>query len=149
MRIGELAQASSTSVETIRFYEREGLLAEPARTHGNFRIYTESHVHRLRFIRHCRNLDMTLNEVRVLLRFRDAPQQDCAEVNGLLDAHIGHVSERIRELQVLEQELMTLRTLCHTPHVASECGILNGLVQGASSTASTESPPKRHVRGVH
>ena len=92
MRIGELAQASGTPVETIRFYEREGLLPTAARTEGNYRIYTPHHAERLAFIRQCRSLDMTLDEVRVLLRFKDQPTADCGEVNSLLDEHIGHVA---------------------------------------------------------
>jgi DNA-binding transcriptional MerR regulator len=67
MRIGELAQTSGTPIETIRFYEREGLLPAAARTEGNYRIYTPQHADRLGFIRQCRSLDMTLDEVRVLL----------------------------------------------------------------------------------
>ena len=74
MKIGELAKAAHTQVETIRYYEREGLLPETARTDGNYRMYAEEHVDRLSFIRHCRGLDMTLDEIRVLLRFKDAPQ---------------------------------------------------------------------------
>ena len=77
MKIGELAHASGTPVETIRFYEREGLLSTPERTEGNYRIYTKAHADRLGFIRQCRNLDMTLDEVRVLLHFKGAPQADC------------------------------------------------------------------------
>ena len=90
MRIGELAQTSGTPIETIRFYEREGLLPAAARTEGNYRIYTPQHADRLGFIRQCRSLDMTLDEVRVLLRFKDQPLADCGEVNSLLDEHIGH-----------------------------------------------------------
>ena len=86
MRIGELAQTSGTPIETIRFYEREGLLPAAARTEGNYRIYTPQHADRLGFIRQCRSLDMTLDEVRVLLRFKDQPLADCGEVNSLLDA---------------------------------------------------------------
>ena len=99
MRIGELAQASGTPIETIRFYEREGLLPAAARTEGNYRIYTPQHADRLGFIRQCRSLDMTLDEVRVLLRFKDQPLADCGEVNSLLDEHIGHVAERIKALR--------------------------------------------------
>ena len=73
MKIGELARIAMTQVETIRYYERAGLLPETARSEGNYRIYAEAHVERLSFIRNCRNLDMTLDEIRVLLRFRDAP----------------------------------------------------------------------------
>ena len=95
MKIGELAGLTRTQVETIRYYEREGLLPTPDRTGGNYRIYGESHVERLAFIRNCRNLDMTLDEIRVLLRFRELPDENCGEVNALLDEHIGHVAERV------------------------------------------------------
>ena len=89
MKIGELAKATHTQVETIRYYEREGLLPETARTEGNYRVYDSAHVDRLSFIRHCRGLDMTLDEIRVLLRFKDSPHENCAQVNDLLDEHIG------------------------------------------------------------
>ena len=109
MKIGELAKQTGTQVETIRFYEREGLLPEAARTEGNYRVYSQAHVERLAFVRNCRNLDMTLNEIRALLSFKDAPSENCSDVNSLLDEHIGHVAERIRELRVLEKTLKALR----------------------------------------
>ena len=83
LKIGELAKRTGCLVETIRYYEREGLLLEPARSEGNYRLYTDIHVERLQFIRHCRVLDMTLEEIRNLLRFRDAPDENCREVNAL------------------------------------------------------------------
>ena len=115
MRIGELADATQTTVETIRFYEREGLLPAPARSTGNYRQYTPVHAERLAFIRHCRNLDMTMDEIRQLLRFRDAPEGDCGQVDALLDEHIEHVAQRIRELRKLERELRMLRARCAVP----------------------------------
>jgi DNA-binding transcriptional MerR regulator len=63
-------------VETIRYYEREGLLREPSRSEGNYRLYTDTHIERLQFIRHCRSLDMTLEEIRNLLRFRDSLEEN-------------------------------------------------------------------------
>ena len=147
MRIGALAEATGTSVETIRFYEREGLLPAGARAQNNYRLYTEAHADRLAFIRHCRNLDMTLDEIRALLRFRDAPQPDCSEVNDLLDEHIGHVARRIRELRTLERDLRALRARCAAPGVADGCGILSGLDHAASGSARGGS--RRHIRGAH
>lgn len=64
MKIGELAKVTQTQAETIRFYEREGLLTEPPRSNGNYRLYGQEHLERLAFIRHCRSLDMTLDEIR-------------------------------------------------------------------------------------
>lgn len=147
MRIGELAQISGTQVETIRFYERVGLLPEAARTDGNYRIYASTHAQRLAFIRQCRNLDMTLDEVRVLLGFRDQPQADCGEVNTLLDQHIGHVAERIRALRALEKELRALRAACASPHATADCGILHGIDEAGAKVATRA--PRRHVRGAH
>lgn len=147
MRIGELAQASGTPVETIRFYEREGLLPAAARSEGNYRIYGKAQAERLGFIRQCRSLDMTLDEVRVLLGFKDAPQADCGQVNELLDAHIGHVAARIRELRALEKTLCALRACCDVPHAAADCGILQGIEAGAGRPAAATG--RRHVRGSH
>lgn len=147
MRIGELAQGSGTPVETIRFYEREGLLPAAARTEGNYRIYTPRHAERLAFIRQCRSLDMTLDEVRVLLRFKDHPRADCGEVNALLDEHIGHVAERIRALRALEKDLRALRASCAVPHAAADCGILQGIGQAGAKAATAAG--RRHVRGAH
>ena len=76
MKIGELATLTRTQVETIRYYEREGLLPAAPRSDGNYRIYGPEHAERLAFIRQCRSLDMAINEIRVLLRFKDSPSAD-------------------------------------------------------------------------
>lgn len=149
MKIGELARHTGTQVETIRYYEREGLLPETARTDGNYRIYGATHAERLRFIRNCRSLDMTLDEIRVLLRFKDSPTANCGTVNELLDEHIGHVAGRIRELRKLERQLRDLRDQCKEAQDASKCGILNELTQTPSSTDSARRRVTTHVRGVH
>ena len=151
MKIGELALAAQSQVETIRSYEREGLLPQAPRSEGNYRIYGPEHVERLAFVRHCRSLDMTLDEIRVLLRFKDAPQAECGEVNALLDEHIGHVATRIRELRQLEKQLKALREQCAGTSEAAHCGILNELVQASSAPAATASTKARghHVGGSH
>ena len=140
MKIGELAVAAQTPVETIRYYEREGLLPPAPRSQGNYRIYAPEHVERLAFVRHCRSLDMALDEIRVLLRFKDAPQAECGEVNTLLDQHIGHVATRIRQLKQLEKDLKALRAQCDGVGVAAHCSILTDLAQSAlPTTAKTSS----------
>jgi Cd(II)/Pb(II)-responsive transcriptional regulator len=146
MKIGELAKAANTPVETIRYYEREQLLPEPARTDGNYRIYDDEHAQRLGFIRRCRSLDMTLGEIRSLLKFRDAPQDDCGEVNQLLDDHIGHVAARISELKTLEKQLKALRLQCCGPESANACGILQEL-DAATLASETFGQHAGHVHG--
>ena len=151
MKIGELARAAQTQSETIRYYEREGLLPQAARTEANYRVYDDSHVERLAFIRQCRSLDMTLSEIRTLLDFKDAPDENCTEVNGLLDQHIGHVATRIVELRRLERELKALREQCASGQAGAECGILSGLDKAARQ--QSRRPPRRtpaaHVHGTH
>lgn len=149
MKIGELAGLTRTQVETIRYYEREGLLPQPDRTGGNYRIYGESHVERLAFIRNCRNLDMTLDEIRVLLRFRELPDENCGEVNALLDEHIGHVAERVEELRQLEKQLRSLRETCRTTRDSAHCGILKGLTKGAQQESLGRGGAARHICGAH
>jgi Cd(II)/Pb(II)-responsive transcriptional regulator len=148
MKIGALSTQTGVPIDTIRHYEREGLLPEAARSEGNYRIYEAAHVQRLSFIRHCRGLDMTLDEIRVLLHFKDAPSEDCTEVNALLDAHIGHVAHRIRELRTLEKQLRELRNTCRTTQDAEHCGILNQLNMLAGQPAGQRAAPG-HVHGAH
>ncbi|RTL36916.1 MAG: Cd(II)/Pb(II)-responsive transcriptional regulator [Burkholderiales bacterium] len=148
MKIGDLAAASSTAVDTIRYYEREGLLPAPGRTSGGFRVYEPAHLERLQFIRFCRGLDMSLDEVRVLLRVKDEPAGDCGDVNALLDAHIGHVSRRIQELRALEKQLRALRQRCGEAQRADQCGILSGLASAAQE-APAPVTGGGHLRSVH
>ena len=149
MKIGDLAAASDTPVDTIRFYEREGLLPAPARSAANYRQYEAAHLERLQFIRHCRTLDMSLTEVRELLRVRDDPQADPHAADRVLDAHIGHVSQRIRELRALERQLKSLRARCASAGHADECGVLVGLAEGVVEPSDAAGRSTRHLADVH
>jgi Cd(II)/Pb(II)-responsive transcriptional regulator len=127
MRIGQLAEAAHCSTETIRYYEKAGLLTPPQRNASNYREYGPAHLERLRLIRNCRSLDMTHDEIRSLLHSLDRADQDCEPINRLLDAHIGHVDTRIAELQQLRADLVTLRQRCAEGSAAKDCGIIEGL----------------------
>ena len=127
MKIGELAKLTDCAVETIRYYERENLLPEPARSDGNYRVYTQAHAERLTFIRNCRTLDMTLEEIRSLLALRDSPQDQCESVNALIDEHIHHVKARIDGLMALQTQLIDLRQRCGEGPDIDQCGILQRL----------------------
>lgn len=132
MKIGELAGLASCDVQTVRFYEREGLLAAPARDESGHRQYEARHLDRVRFIRHCRELDLPLTEVRQLLEFAEKPTQSCAQVNELLDGHIALVKQRIGALQFLETQLVSLRKSCDgdTSH---PCAILESFASAADA----------------
>ena len=154
MKIGELAKLAHTQSETIRYYEREGLLPLAIRSEANYRVYDATHAQRLAFIRHCRSLDMTLGEIRTLLHFKDAPGENCEDVNALLDEHINHVAARIRELKGLENELKSLRKQCVSGQVTAECGILSGLEKAAQAHSQRhvdagQAGHAGHVQGTH
>lgn len=148
MKIGELSARTGCPVETIRYYEREGLLPEPARSSGNYRLYAEPHEQRLRFILHCRTLDMALSEIRTLLKYNDHPRQPCDEVNGLIDDHLAHVDARISQLVALREALATLRLRCNGEADSSQCGILSALAQPAAEIPSVPYAVS-HVPGAH
>lgn len=99
MRIGELARRADTDAETVRYYEREGLLEAPARTPSGYRAYGPSDLERLNFIRHCRSLDMPLAEIKRLLDLSRHAQVPCAEVDKLVSAHLERVRAKLSALQ--------------------------------------------------
>ncbi len=131
IKIGELAKRTGAAVETIRYYEKERLLPEPARSSGNYRLYNEEHMERLQFILHCRTLDMALDKVRLLLKFWETPDKDCGDVNTLLDEQIQAVEIRMEELTQLKQHLTVLRQKCASRAPAVSCGILNALADNS------------------
>jgi len=134
VKIGELASAAGCDVQTVRFYEREGLLEEPVRTASGYRSYEDRHLTRLHFIRHCRSLDIPLPEVRHLLAFAAAPEQSCGQVNELLDGHIALVKSRIQALKALEKQLIALRTTCDGD-ASHSCVILESFMTAAEQHA--------------
>lgn len=133
MRIGELAARSGFTVETIRFYEAEGLLPSAKRAQNNYRVYSENHLERLHFIRHCRSLDMSLEDIAKLVSFSANSVEDGADVHAMIAEHIKAVTERIRELQALKKHLLALNDRCDGKHHGKPCGILLGLSEDAAS----------------
>ena len=129
MKIGELAERAHTPVETVRYYEKAGLMPAPLRTDANYRRYDDGHVARLRFIRHCRAPDLSLDEIRALLRVRDDPQADCTAANELVHQHLAHVQHRMNELAQLRDQLQALERLCSQGRPSAECRILAELAQ--------------------
>ncbi len=101
MRIGELSKATGVDVETIRYYEKAQLLSPPTRTDNGYRAYTQAHLERLAFIRHCRALDIPLAEIMRLLSFLDSPQSDCRVIDLLIDTQLAKVRARLASMKAL------------------------------------------------
>src|SRR5688572_16166953 len=108
MRIGELAKSAGVDVQTVRYYEREGLIDPPARTASGYRSYAAKHLERLTFIRHCRSLDMALADVKRLVELSRDKSVSCDEVNRLVREHLARVHAKRKALETLEQQLTKL-----------------------------------------
>lgn len=139
MKIGELGALAGVDVQTIRYYEREGLLPEPQRADNGYRAYGPEHLQRLAFVRHCRSLDMAVADIRRLLGLLDRPAADCGDVNHLVDLQLDRVRARLRSLRALERQLLALRSKCRVPDDAAHCGILGELVATARGEANSRS----------
>ncbi len=136
MRIGALSHATGVDVDTIRFYEKSGLLPEPARSANGYRAYGQSHLERLAFIRHCRALDMSLADVGQLLDSLESHDAErLAAVDGLIDAQLARVRARLASMKALEQQLVALKGRCDADHAHHGCGILAELVAAARGEA--------------
>jgi len=132
--IGAIARATGIKVETVRWYERVGLLPRPERTAGNYRSYEPVHLVRLAFIRRARELGFSLDQVRTLLRLADRQEQSCAEVDGIAQEHLRVVERKIADLQALQRELSELIASCGQGSIA-QCRILQALTPDPAAAA--------------
>jgi len=135
MKIGELSSATGVDTETIRYYEKIGLLSPPARHSNGYRDYNDAHVESLAFVRHCRALDIPLADVERLLSFTSTTGEDCGDINQLIDEQIKRVRARLTSFKALEKQLTILRGRCKDKHTVRECGILQELVAAAHGEA--------------
>lgn len=144
--IGAVARQLDVPVETIRYYERCGLLDKPDRTGSNYRLYGDEQIERLGFILNCRNLGMTHEEIRRLLSVRQRQPKDCTEVNAVIDEHIAHIDERITELRTLSKQLRDLRTRCNEVQSVDDCKIISALrgAPGKKAVRDTKSHVSAH-----
>jgi DNA-binding transcriptional MerR regulator len=124
--IGALAEATATKVETVRYYERIGLLPKPGRTSGNYRNYSDTHLARLSFIRRARDLGFTLDQVRALLGLSESHDSDCCEVDEIAQSHLDNIDRKIADLKALRRELRDLIGQCQKGVIA-ECRIIGAL----------------------
>jgi DNA-binding transcriptional MerR regulator len=124
--IGALAEATDTKVETVRYYERIGLLPEPGRTSGNYRAYTADHLARLSFIRRTRDLGFTLDQIRALLGLADHKDNDCCAVDAMARDHVADIDQKITDLKALRRELNDLLGQCQQGTIA-DCRIIGAL----------------------
>lgn len=127
MTIGELAQAAGVGVETIRFYQRKGLIELPERPMGGHRRYDERAAQRIRFIRHAQELGFSLAEIRELLELRVDPQRSCADVRREAETKISEIDQKLAALHRMRSSLVDITHSCVGEGPTSECPILDAL----------------------
>ena len=127
MKIGQLAKMSGCSIQTIRYYEKEGLLKSPARSEGNYRLYDKESLKELEFVKHCRSLDIALSDIKSLLEMKNKPNESCSSINNLIAVQLELVTKRMGELEALKAELQSMMNTCSTGNTVEQCGIMKTL----------------------
>ena len=127
LTIGKVARSAGLAIDTVRYYEREGLLEKPARTASGYRHYTTDAIARLRFIRQAKELGFSLHEIKELLSLRVTPGKSCADVKARAEAKIANVEQRIAQLSRMKRALEKLAAACAGRGPTSECPILEAL----------------------
>jgi len=125
--IGDVAKQAEVHTETLRYYERRGLLARPLRSMANYRLYPEDTVRRLRFIKHAQALGFSLQEIKELLSLRATPKAQCADVRKRAEAKIRDIEAKIRSLQAMKKSLAKLVVECSGRGPVTDCPILESL----------------------
>ncbi len=129
MKIGKLAKLTGCSIQSIRYYEKQGLLNCVLRSEGNYRLYNDESVRQLIFIKRCRSLDISLSEINQLSSLKLTPERNCNEVNKLFDKHLQEVDLKIAELKKLKCQLLDLRHKCTAENTVEDCAIIQKLMQ--------------------
>ncbi len=114
-------------IDTIRYYEKVGVLDRIQRSENNYRVYTEKTLADLLFIKHCRELNISLSDIKTLKEMKTQPKQACTEIDNLVDKYLKEVSEKIERLLLLKESLIDLKQHCSTNRTVDECGILREL----------------------
>jgi len=140
LTIGQLGQATGTKIETVRYYEKIGLLPKPRRTAGNYRLYAAEHLQRLGFIRRARDLGFSIEDVRELLKLAAHGEHPCEQVDQLVARHLQATERKIEALTRLRRELRDTLASCKGGLVA-ECRVIQALSPAPSNR-------KKKVRGT-
>lgn len=127
MQIGALAEQAGVNVQTVRYYERRGLLRRPTRTDGGFRVFPRETVAVIRFVKRAQDLGFTLEEIQELLRLREDRVSPCADVRAVAESKIANIDRRIEGLTAIRHALTTLVAACRRNRTKRECPILEAL----------------------
>ncbi len=122
MQIGELSKQSGCSNELIRFYEKNGLLEAPRRTSSNYRVYGPDSLKALHFIQRCRAMDLSLEEIKNLMKLKSEEPQDAIKAHEIISSHLSEIEKKLKQLEELKKELQTLSAKCKHHHGCTDNG---------------------------
>ena len=149
MTIGQVARQAGVGVETVRFYERTGLLTAPPRRASGYRQYAQEAVTRLQFIKRAKELGFSLKEITELLSLRVDPETTCGEVKQRAEAKIADIEAKLRDLQRMKEALTTLVAACSGSGPTSQCPILDALESHAATVSARPHPEQSRKRREH
>lgn len=127
LTVGQLAEKAGINTESIRFYEAQSLMPQPARSVSRYRMYPESAVLRIRFIKRSQNLGFSLKEIKELLSFAEDQTTDCGDVRDLAHTKVAEISQKIQTLEAMKQALTVLAETCPGTGPATNCSILESI----------------------
>ena len=139
MRVGELSRHAGVNVETVRFYERKGLLPAPQRQPSGYRVYDDTGLKRLRFIKRAQELGFTLREIHELLELRVQQGSTCGDIKARASRHLRDVEEKLRSLREVRKALQQLIDLCDGDRLVGDCPIV--IAAALSSKLALGNPP--------
>lgn len=146
LAIGALSRRTGVNIETVRYYERIGLLPAPARSEGGHRLYGNGHLMRLNFVRRARDLGFTLDEIRALLELAEKRDRPCAEVREVASNHLVDVRAKITALRAMERVLADMVVQC-TDGSTPECPLIEALFDARldkQAQSATRSIKQKH-----
>jgi DNA-binding transcriptional MerR regulator len=138
--IGELSKATGVKVVTIRYYEHVKLMPAPPRTAGNYRIYRLEHLRRLQFVRRCRDLGFTLDQLRDLLRLSVQSRRRCSDIDRITENHLMEIEDKIADLRRLASQLRHIKNGCPGKGRVADCRILAALTERVGTSRKREVP---------
>jgi len=141
LTIGNLGRTTGVNIETIRYYERIGLMPEAQRSAAGYRLYDAKHRERLAFIRHSRELGFALDDIRELLALSDDPNRSCESADQIARVHLHEVEAKIAGLEALRKELRRMITQCRRDRIA-DCRVIRALADHAHCLADTHTKPE-------
>ncbi|MDF1545174.1 MAG: MerR family transcriptional regulator [bacterium] len=129
MTIGQLAEKTATDAQTIRYYERQGLLLDPPRTESNYRVYDENSVTRLTFIKRAKEIGFSLNDIKVLQGIADGEVRQCSEIQAFAESRLSKIRAHMADLTAMERTLSSLVNQCALSDKIEDCPILETLTE--------------------